>query len=226
MVEEHQREQPARLRFLGGEGELAGEPDRLAGEVRAGGSVSMPGRVDEVEHTQHDGEVAGLVEAASLQGPFGAADPLRHRRLGDEEGSAISRVVRPPTARRVSATWDAGARSGWQQQKSRKRVSSPSSAATGCGSAYVVSSRRCRATSLRWASTSRRVATVVSHAPGSRGGCSGHTRSASSSASWSASSAASKSSPRRTSPASTRGARARRTGSSITPRQSSEDAPT
>ncbi len=33
VVEEHQREQPARLRFLGGEGELAGEPDRLAGQV-------------------------------------------------------------------------------------------------------------------------------------------------------------------------------------------------
>jgi hypothetical protein len=93
-------------------------------------------------------------------------------------------------------------------------VSSPSSVAAGRGSAYVVSSRRCRATSLRWASTSRRVATVVSHARGSRGGCSGQTRSASSSASWSASSAASKSSPRRTSPASTRGTSARSAPSS------------
>ena len=36
MVEEHQREQPARLRLLGGEGELAGEPDRLAGQVLGG----------------------------------------------------------------------------------------------------------------------------------------------------------------------------------------------
>ena len=95
------------------------------------------------------------------------------------------------------------------------------------GSAYVASSRRYRAASLRRASTRRRVATVVSHARGSRGGCSGHTRSASSSASWSASSAASKSSPRRTSPASTRGTRARRAPSSsggvvssITPGQS------
>jgi hypothetical protein len=31
--EEHQREQPARLRFHSGEGELAGDPDRLAGQV-------------------------------------------------------------------------------------------------------------------------------------------------------------------------------------------------
>ena len=62
MVEEHQREQPARLRFLGGEGELAGEPDRLARQVHP---ARVAGRVDEVEHAQHDGEVAGLVQAAA-----------------------------------------------------------------------------------------------------------------------------------------------------------------
>ena len=62
MVEEHQREQPARLRLLGGEGELAGEPDRLAGQVDP---ARVAGRVDEVEHAQHDGEVAGLVQAAA-----------------------------------------------------------------------------------------------------------------------------------------------------------------
>ena len=43
----HQREQPARLRFPGGEGELAGEPDRLAGQVHP---ARVAGRVDEVEH--------------------------------------------------------------------------------------------------------------------------------------------------------------------------------
>ena len=36
VVEEHQREQAARLGLLGGEGELAGQPDRLAGQVDAG----------------------------------------------------------------------------------------------------------------------------------------------------------------------------------------------
>ena len=60
MVEEHQREQPARLGLLGGEGELAGEPDRLAGEVDP---ARVAGRVDQVEDAQHDGEVAGPVEA-------------------------------------------------------------------------------------------------------------------------------------------------------------------
>ena len=83
MVEEHQREQPPRLGLLGGEGELAGEPDRLAGQVHP---ACMPGRVDEVEHAQHDGEVAGLVQAPPVQGALGAADPLRHRRLRDVEG--------------------------------------------------------------------------------------------------------------------------------------------
>ncbi len=86
VVEEHQREQPARLGLLRGEGELAGEPDRLAGQVHPGGPANMPGRVDEVEHAQHDGEVAGLVQAAPVQRALGAADPLRHRRLGDVEG--------------------------------------------------------------------------------------------------------------------------------------------
>ena len=102
-------------------------------------------------------------------------------------------------------------------------MSSPSSVAAIAGSASVASSRRKRATSLRRASMSRRFATLVSHARGSSGGFSGHTRSASISASCSASSAASKSSPRRTRPARTLGTRARnapsssgRAGSSIT----------
>jgi hypothetical protein len=81
VVEEHQREEAARLRLLGGERELAREPDRLAGQVHA---ARVPGRVDQVEHAQHDGEVAGLVQAAdgrAGQRALGPTDPLRHRRL-------------------------------------------------------------------------------------------------------------------------------------------------
>ena len=33
VVEQHQREQPPSLRFLGGEGELADQPDRLGGQI-------------------------------------------------------------------------------------------------------------------------------------------------------------------------------------------------
>ena len=83
VVEEHQCEQAARFRFLGGEGELSGEPDRLAGQVDP---ACVASRVDEVEHAQHDGEVAGLVQAAPPHDAFGAANPLRHRRLRDVEG--------------------------------------------------------------------------------------------------------------------------------------------
>jgi hypothetical protein len=83
VVEEHEREQAARLRLLGGERELAGEPDRLGGQVDP---AAVARRVDEVEHAQHDREVAGLVEAAAVQRPLGPADALGHRRLGDEEG--------------------------------------------------------------------------------------------------------------------------------------------
>ena len=83
MIEEHQCEQPARLWFLGGEGELPGELDRLSGQVHP---APMAGRVDEVEHAQHDGEVTGLIQAAPPQGALGPADPLRHRGLRHVEG--------------------------------------------------------------------------------------------------------------------------------------------
>ena len=98
---------------------------------------------------------------------------------GTKSASAISRVLSPPTARSVRATCDAGEGSGWQHQNSNSNVSSPCSVTPGTGARAVVSSRRRRAASLRRASTSRRVATVVSHLRWSRGGWSGQTRSAS-----------------------------------------------
>ena len=61
---------------------------------------------------------------------------------GTRNAAAISAVVRPPTARRVSASCDGGDSDGWQQRNSRVRVSSCS--LTGAGSACqqrVVSSR-------------------------------------------------------------------------------------
>ena len=48
---------------------------------------------------------------------FGADDALRHRRLRDEERAAISAVVKPATARSVSATCASCDSAGWQHVK-------------------------------------------------------------------------------------------------------------
>ena len=45
----------------------------------------MAGVIDERQHPQHHGEIAGLVEMGAADGPLGAADALRHRGLRDEE---------------------------------------------------------------------------------------------------------------------------------------------
>jgi hypothetical protein len=115
---------------------------------------------------------------------------------GTKNARAISAVVRPPTARRVSASCEAGDSAGWQQRKKRVSVSSWS----GGGSSATVSavsaawrastsSRRRRAWSLRIWSVIRRRATVVSHAWGVDGSPSlGHCCVAASRASCTASS--------------------------------------
>ena len=64
-------------------GQLAGQPDRLRGEVDVAGVALVE---DEVQHAQHRADVAGRVEADAGHGALGPADPLRHRRLGDEVG--------------------------------------------------------------------------------------------------------------------------------------------
>ena len=60
---------------------------RIASAARST-PARVAGRVDEVEHAQHDGEVAGLVQAAGGAGKraLRPADPLRHRRLRHVEG--------------------------------------------------------------------------------------------------------------------------------------------
>jgi hypothetical protein len=83
VIEKHQCEQSPRLRFVGGQRELAGQPYRLAGQVDPAG---MSRGVNEVEHAQHDGEIARLVEPASLQTALCSAYPLGHRRLRHVEG--------------------------------------------------------------------------------------------------------------------------------------------
>ena len=121
---------------------------------------------------------------------------------GTRNARATSAVVRPPTARRVSAIWEAGDSAGWQHMNSRMSVSSDSAAgrsaagASHCsGSVHraTASSRRWRACSLRSRSVSRRAATVISQPRGLSGTPSrGHCVAAASSASCTASSAVSK----------------------------------
>ena len=100
--QQHQRQQArglTRRRVVRGQqpAHLAGQPDRLAGQldllqVRAGRRrVALV--EDQVQHVQHDGEPLGPLRAGGhlerrarlLDLLLRPADPLRHRRLGDQE---------------------------------------------------------------------------------------------------------------------------------------------
>ncbi len=79
---------------------------------------------------------------------------------GTRNAAAISRVVRPPTARSVSGMAEAGVSDGWQHMNMRISESSRAvSSSPGAGPAGAVSdheaastSRRRRASSLRYSS--------------------------------------------------------------------------
>ena len=89
---------------------------------------------------------------------------------GTRKAAAISRVVRPPTARSVSAIAEAGLSAGWQQRNRSSSVSSAPTASAPCGSSVAASSsRRLRAPSLRSWSTMRRDATWMSQPRGLSG---------------------------------------------------------
>ena len=137
---------------------------------------------------------------------------------GTRKALAISAVVRPATARSVSAIAEVGVSAGWQHMNMRTRVSSLSAASSGAasallpavGSATAASSRPRRAESARMRSVIRREATWTSQPTGLSGvPCAGHCRAASIIASWTASSESPKSPKRRTTAARTRGAASR-----------------
>src|SRR6266571_8749913 len=113
--------------------------------------------------------------------------------------AAISGVVKPATARSVSATCASCARAGWQHVKIRRRRSSASGASGGA----MDRSRSATFSAYRWSrrsrSMARRRAAVISHAPGLSGmPCAGHFSSAATRLSWTTSSAMSKLPMRRT----------------------------
>ncbi len=122
---------------------------------------------------------------------------------GTRKAWAISAVVRPPTARKVSASCDGADSVGWQHRNSSVSVSSAAGAAQASSaagaraastgrSAASRSSRRRLAVSLRTWSVMRRAATVTSQPRGLAGmPSSGHCTAAAVRASWTASSQAS-----------------------------------
>jgi hypothetical protein len=114
---------------------------------------------------------------------------------GTRNPAATCAVVRPPTARKVRASWDGGDSAGWQHRNNSVSVSSGGASPTGVAvarSSAAATSRRRRALSARQPSISARPATVVSQVRGHCGTPSlGHCRDAASSASCTASSHAS-----------------------------------
>ncbi len=97
--EQHERQEPRRLAVVGQQpAEGTGQPDRLAGELRApevgaggGGVAFVEDQVQDVQDHPQPVRLLGLRghaegDAALLDGPLGPADALGHGRLGDEEG--------------------------------------------------------------------------------------------------------------------------------------------
>ena len=82
VVQQHQREQPGDLGLVAGQRQLPGEADRFGGQVDPAGVALVE---DQVQHAQHDRDVAGLRERLAADRPLRAADALRHRRLGNQE---------------------------------------------------------------------------------------------------------------------------------------------
>ena len=127
---------------------------------------------------------------------------------GARKARAISSVVRPPISRSVSATRASVDSTGWQAVNIRRSRSSPmssSSASSMCSSAVSCSASRSRPISAclrsaslcrRSRSIARRLAVVISHAPGLSGmPDAGHCSSAATSASCASSSASRRRAP-------------------------------
>ena len=175
--EQHQRQQPRHLAVVGQQPvDHAGQPDRLGRQLAAvqarprGAGVALV--EDQVEHVEDGAEPFAALAAGGMANgmPLSLMRCLARlmRRVmvasGTRNARAISAVVRPPTARRVSAICDAGDRTGWQHMNSRMSVSSASAAGRSAAGAShcsgrvhraAPSSRRWRACSLRSRSVSR-----------------------------------------------------------------------
>src|SRR5712691_10151537 len=129
-----------------------------------------------------------------------------------KKAPAISVVVKPTTARSVSATCASCDSAGWQHVKISRRRSSASAASGRMSERSSSTSFSRYRLSRRSMSIARRRAVVINHAPGLSGiPCSGHVSSAATRLSWTTSSARSKSPRVRTSAAVSRPASSRKT---------------
>ena len=80
-MEEHQREETVDLGVVHQGGQLPGQADGLRGEIDIAGVALVE---DEVQHPHHGANVAGPIDTPTADGVLGAADALRHGRLGHE----------------------------------------------------------------------------------------------------------------------------------------------
>ena len=202
MMEEHQGEQPVDLGVVDQRGQLAGQPNRLGGEVEVAG---VPLVEDEVQHPHHRGHVAGAVDAGATDDALGAADALRHGGLGHEvgpgdlacgeatHGAQGQRNRRRRRQVRVGAQEVEVQRVVGARGRAGRRFGVESDLAVAAGGVRPRMSRKARH------------ATVMSHPVGSAGDSSAHAACARMSASWVASSAVAKSAPRPTRTLNTRG---------------------
>ena len=120
VVQQHQGEEPGDFRLVGQCRELPGDPDRLGRQIHVAAVALVE---DEVEHPQHHCEVTRLIQRLPGQAALGAADPLCHRRLGNEVGARDLR--RRQAADRAQGQRDRRlGRQGWAraQEVQRERV--------------------------------------------------------------------------------------------------------
>ena len=121
--------------------DLLAEPEgqeTYAADPTASGSASADDSLDVLLLCCHPSLTPASAVALTLRAVGGLTTrEIANAYLVPEKTMAqrISRVVSPPTARRVSATAEAGVRLGWQQSRSTSRESSPSYVSCPSGSA-------------------------------------------------------------------------------------------
>ena len=170
--QQHERQQPRDLAVVGQQAvEVAAKPDRLGRQVGALQVGTGARRValveDQVQDVQDDPQAAPPARPPAACGSRPPADLMVcFARLirwaivasGTRNARAICAVVRPPTARSVSATCEAGESAGWQHRNRSVSVSSSSDDRVRLGRQGLQRLGREQGRCLRLALAPRRVA--------------------------------------------------------------------